>query len=95
MGKEAILQTKQVEHVRNERQLLGLLRHPFIVQFYASFQDTRNVYLGMYGIGAGRLLWGICSRMGEVRIRMAETLLQCWSTCAAVSSSACCTRRRG
>jgi hypothetical protein len=51
MGKEAILQTKQVEHVRNERQLLGLLRHPFIVQFYASFQDTRNVYLGMFGTG--------------------------------------------
>lgn len=72
MGKAKILQTKQVEHVTNERRLLSIIRHPFIVQYYGSFQDTRNVYLGAYtadecgflcfatftyGLEWGSLLW--------------------------------------
>ena len=47
MGKAKVVSTRQVEHVRNERSLLEFVNFPFIIKMYASFQDTRNIYLGM------------------------------------------------
>jgi len=36
MEKFEIVKLKQVEHIKNEKQILTALKHPFIVQLYHS-----------------------------------------------------------
>jgi len=45
MSKYVIMNEEQVNHVRDERDLLENLNHPFIVTLMACFQDTQNLYL--------------------------------------------------
>eukprot|EP01084_Bolivina_argentea_P278728 476313_1 len=40
-----IIELKQEDHVRNERQILNEIHHPFIVSFLLSFEDSRCIYL--------------------------------------------------
>lgn len=37
--KEHVVKSRQVEHVLNERKLMSLLSHPFIVRLHATYQD--------------------------------------------------------
>lgn len=39
LKKTEIIRLKQVEHIKDEKQILNSICHPFIVNFYASFQD--------------------------------------------------------
>ncbi|KNC87104.1 AGC/PKA protein kinase [Sphaeroforma arctica JP610] len=55
MAKNKIISSRQVEHVRNERSLLGLARHPFCVALYSAFQDTVNVYMALEYVRGGEL----------------------------------------
>ena len=34
-----------MEHIKNEKDILSDVNHPFIVVLYNSFQDERNLYL--------------------------------------------------
>jgi len=45
MKKTEVVRLKQVEHVRQEADILSSVRHPFIVMLYHRFQDERNLYL--------------------------------------------------
>jgi len=42
----AVIRLKQVEHVRNERNVLAAVAgHPFITTMIASFQDVDSLYM--------------------------------------------------
>jgi hypothetical protein len=45
-GRVSVIRLKQVEHVRNERNVLaGVAGHPFITTMVASFQDHDSLYM--------------------------------------------------
>ena len=45
MRKRQLIEMKQVEHVINEKQLLGLANHPFVISLAASYQDGVELYM--------------------------------------------------
>jgi serine/threonine protein kinase len=47
MSKVRVIQKRSVNSVMNERRLLALLKHPFIVNMQYAFQDSHNLYLAM------------------------------------------------
>mmetsp|Transcript_7085 Transcript_7085/g.6936 ORF Transcript_7085/g.6936 Transcript_7085/m.6936 type:complete len:194 (+) Transcript_7085:172-753(+) len=47
MLKSRIIAKRSVNSVMNERRLLSILRHPFIVNMQYAFQDRENLYLVM------------------------------------------------
>jgi len=42
---QVVCAKKQVDHVNNERRLLSICDHPFVLELSASFQDTTHLYL--------------------------------------------------
>jgi len=46
---------KQVEHIKAEKAILEQIAHPFIVNLYASFQDTDRLYMLMEYVIGGEL----------------------------------------
>ena len=46
---------RQVEHVNAERFILARIRHPFIVDLYATFQDHLNIYMLLCYVPGGEL----------------------------------------
>jgi protein kinase A len=46
---------KQVEHTNDERSMLQLVRHPFLVNLWGTFQDSKNLYMVMDFIEGGEL----------------------------------------
>jgi len=55
LRKTTIVQLRQVEHVNAERYILTFVNHPFIVNLYATFQDSLNVYMLMSYVPGGEL----------------------------------------
>ncbi|EZG66826.1 protein kinase [Gregarina niphandrodes] len=55
LRKSKIIQTKQVEHVKSERNILQAISHPFIVNLITSFQDERRLYMLMEFVNGGEL----------------------------------------
>lgn len=55
LRKEDILRHKQVEHVNAERYILSRVHHPFVVDLFATFQDSLNVYMLMSYVPGGEL----------------------------------------
>ena len=45
----------QVEHIKNEKQILMEIEHPFIVEMITSFQDQKYVYMVLEYISGGEL----------------------------------------
>ena len=45
MSKLSIIEQKSEKNVKNERELLTRINHPFIINMYFSFQDKENLYL--------------------------------------------------
>ena len=45
MFKNLIVNKNSGQSIQNERQLLGILRHPFIVNLYYAFQNAQSLYL--------------------------------------------------
>lgn len=50
-----VLAKKSVETVMNELNLLKCLRHDFLINANAAFQDRENLYLVMDMLGGGDL----------------------------------------
>ena len=47
MSKAKIIEKKMVDNVIQEKDLLSILYHPFIVNMYLTFQDKNNLYMLM------------------------------------------------
>lgn len=55
LRKSEIVRLKQVEHINSERDILERVRHPFVVELYATYQDSLNVYMLLSYIPGGEL----------------------------------------
>lgn len=55
LRKSEIVRLKQVEHINSEREILDRVRHPFLVELYATYQDSLNVYMLLSYIPGGEL----------------------------------------
>ena len=45
MHKAPLVEAKQIEHVANERAILGEVAHPFLVGLVGAYQDNNSLYL--------------------------------------------------
>jgi hypothetical protein len=55
LSKSQLVQLKQIEHVNSEREVLHQIKHPFIVNLHATFQDSLNVYMLMEYVVGGEI----------------------------------------
>lgn len=55
LSKKRIAETKQVAHIKNEKNILASVEHPFIVNLIESFQDESNLYLAFEFIQGGEI----------------------------------------
>jgi len=53
LKKAAIIKMKQVDHIMSEKAILNALKHPFIVNMYGSFHDSRYIYMVLEYIVGG------------------------------------------
>jgi hypothetical protein len=54
MRKGQVIALKQVEHVMNEKKLLEMCDHPFLLNLAATYQDPDEIYMLLDGV------WGAC-----------------------------------
>jgi serine/threonine protein kinase len=52
----SILELFELNHCKNERPILQILRHPYVVNFISSFQDVRVIYFLMDYYPGGNLM---------------------------------------
>lgn len=55
LKKERVVNMKQVEHTNDERRMLRLAQHPFIIRMWGTFQDSRNLFMIMDYVEGGEL----------------------------------------
>ena len=55
LRKRKIIEFNQVDHIRNEKELLASIQHAFIVNLIESFQDEQNFYLVFDFIQGGEI----------------------------------------
>lgn len=55
LSKERVVKMKQVEHTNSEREMLERVRHPFLVNLWGTFKDSRNLYMVMDFVAGGEL----------------------------------------
>lgn len=55
LKKQQVVKMKQVEHTNDERRMLGLVKHPFLITLWGTFQDSKNLYMVMDFIEGGEL----------------------------------------
>ena len=59
MRKDLIVSKRSVGSIMNERRLLGILKHPFIVNLHYAFQNLENLYLVVDLMSGGDLRYYI------------------------------------
>lgn len=55
LKKAQVVKMKQVEHTNDERRMLKLVEHPFLIRMWGTFQDPRNLFMVMDYIEGGEL----------------------------------------
>lgn len=55
LKKQQVVKMKQVEHTNDERRMLKLVEHPFLIRMWGTFQDSRNLFMVMDYIEGGEL----------------------------------------
>lgn len=55
LRKAQVVRMKQVEHTNDERRMLQVVKHPFVVSLWGTFQDSQNLFLVMDFIEGGEL----------------------------------------
>ena len=64
ISKRRVIQKNNIESVLNERIILSLLKHPFLINMKQAFQDKNNLYLVMDYLRGGDLRYHICYKEG-------------------------------
>ncbi|EZG79926.1 protein serine/threonine kinase catalytic domain protein [Gregarina niphandrodes] len=70
LRKENVIRRHQVQHTRTERNVLELIRHPFIVSLYHAFQTNKKLYFVMEFCPGGELFFHLsrASRFPEPKV---------------------------
>ena len=55
LKKQQVVKMKQVEHTNDERRMLKLVEHPFLIRMWGTFQDSNNLFMVMDYIEGGEL----------------------------------------
>lgn len=55
LRKQHVVKMKQVEHANNEHHVLSMVRHPFLINLWGTFQDPTFLYLVMDFVPGGEL----------------------------------------
>lgn len=55
LKKEQVVRMRQVEHTNDERRMLSLVEHPFIIRMWGTFQDAQALFMIMDYIEGGEL----------------------------------------
>jgi len=55
LKKAQIIRMKQIEHTNDERRMLKLVEHPFLIRMWGTYQDARNLFMVMDYIEGGEL----------------------------------------
>ena len=55
LQKTEIIKLNQVEHIKSEKLILSKINHPFIVRYFACFQDSKNIYMLFEFLSGGEL----------------------------------------
>ena len=55
LKKHQVVKMKQVEHTNDERRMLKLVEHPFLIRMWGTFQDAKNLVRVMDYIEGGEL----------------------------------------
>ncbi|KAI5474528.1 cAMP-dependent protein kinase catalytic subunit [Pseudohyphozyma bogoriensis] len=55
LNKDKVVKMKQVEHTNSEREMLERVRHPFLVNLWGTFKDSKNLYMVMDFVAGGEL----------------------------------------
>lgn len=82
LKKQQVVQLKQVEHTRSERETLMNVVHPFIINLWGTFQDDANLYLVMDYVPGGELF----SLMRKFKVKHAATDLCSFDPIVATNS---------
>ena len=64
LKKSAIIKLKQIDHVKSEKKVLGIINHPFIVNLKGHFQTPSHVYM-MLDYACGGELFTLLRREGR------------------------------
>ena len=55
LKKAQVIKMKQVEHTNDERRMLKLVEHPFLIRMWGTYQDLKNLFMVMDYIEGGEL----------------------------------------
>ncbi|KAH3660554.1 hypothetical protein OGAPHI_007140 [Ogataea philodendri] len=55
LKKAQVIRMKQVEHTNDERRMLKLVEHPFLIRMWGTFQDSKSLFMVMDYIEGGEL----------------------------------------
>ena len=55
LHKKKIIELKQIDHIKNEKNILAGVQHPFIVNLVEAFQDKLNLYLVFVFVQGGEI----------------------------------------
>ncbi|CTQ40645.1 protein kinase A [Babesia microti strain RI] len=68
LHKSKMIKEHQMDHVKNERDILASTSHPFVVQYITSFQDSVNLYIVMEYISGGEM-FSYLRKFGTLGVR--------------------------
>ena len=79
LNKLNIVKLKQIEHTRSERSVLASIKHPFVVELYATFQDPYRLYFVLEFVQGGELFFVLRDhgRFSEVMARFYASEVAC------------------
>ena len=60
IGKVKVLEKTSIPCIQNERLLLSVLKHPFIINMHFAFQTKDNLYIIMDYLSGGDLRYNMC-----------------------------------
>jgi serine/threonine protein kinase len=71
LKKQFLIESKNVEYTRTEREILRTVRHPFLCSLHYAFQTSGKLYLVMDFLSGGQLLFHLRreAMLSEVHVR--------------------------